>query len=290
MEQSKSNGTDRASWRRQMFWSIDPLMEGSTASGEGPATVLESALRHDRTPAIVLLIALPLVSSLWIVVMARDMYGSMTGASAWMMTTQWDLLHLLLLWAMWAVMMAGMMLPSASPLLLLYGVAARRSGQRSMARQIYALAAGYLLVWTLFSLAATVLQRVLAALLLVSPMMEATSSALGATLLLVAGAYQLTPFKQVCLRTCRSPLGFLMSHWRGGSIGALRIGFEHGVYCVGCCWALMLLLFAGGVMNLTVIAALTAFVAFEKLSPARVYSAAISGVLLIGSGLFMLAR
>jgi predicted metal-binding membrane protein len=265
-------------------------MEDSPARNERPATVLESALRHDRTPAIVLLIALSLVSWLWIVVMARDMYGSMTGASAWMMTARWDLPHLLLLWAMWAVMMAGMMLPSASPLLLMYGVAGRRSGQTSMARQVYALAAGYLLVWTLFSLAATALQRVLAALLLVSPMMEVTSPAVGATLLLVAGAYQLTPLKQACLRTCRSPLGFLMSHWRTGSTGALRIGVEHGIYCVGCCWALMLLLFAGGVMNLTVIAALTAFVAFERLVPLGVYSATISGVLLIGSGLWMLAR
>ena len=112
-----------------------------------------------------------------------------------MMTLNWDLWHLLLLWAMWAVMMTGMMLPSASPLVLLYGAGARRSAAITAGRQIYALVAGYLVIWTVFSLGATVLQRALAALLLVSPMMEATSSRISATLLLVAGVYQLTPLK-----------------------------------------------------------------------------------------------
>jgi predicted metal-binding membrane protein len=239
---------------------------------------------------VVLLILLPAVSWMWIIVMARDMYGPMTGASAWMMTLNWDIRHLLLLWAMWAVMMTGMMLPSASPLVLLYGAGARRSAGGTAGRQIYALAAGYLVVWTLFSLGATALQRALAALLLVSPMMEVTNSRISATLLLIAGVYQVTPIKHACLRTCQSPLGFLMSRWRSGSSGAFRMGLEHGAYCVGCCWALMLLLFAGGVMNLTVIAALTAFVAFEKLAPLGLHGARVSGVLLMSAGLWTLVR
>jgi predicted metal-binding membrane protein len=255
---------------------------------ERTPTFLESALGHARASSIVLLIVVPVVSWLWIVVMARDMYGPMTGASAWMMTATWDAPHLLLLWAMWAVMMTGMMLPSASPFVLLYGVAARRSAQDSAARQIYALAAGYLVVWAVFSLGATALQRLLARLLLVSPMMEATSGRASAALLLIAGAYQLTPLKQACLRQCQSPLGFLMSRWRGGTSGAFRMGLEHGVHCVGCCWALMLLLFAGGVMNLAVIAALTAFVAFEKLTPFGVNGARAGGVLLLAAGFWML--
>ena len=257
---------------------------------ERPLTRLESALRYDRAPLLTLLVLLPLVCWMWIVVMARDMYGPMTGASAWMMTAMWDVPHLLLLWAMWAVMMAAMMLPSASPMLLLYGVVARRSRQPRAARQIYALAAGYLMVWTLFSLGATTLQRALVALLLVSPMMEITKAAAGATLLLVAGLYQLTPLKRACLRKCQSPLGFLVSRWRSGFSGAFMMGLEHGAYCVGCCWALMLLLFAGGVMNLTVIAALTALVAFEKLAPFGMYGAWISGVLLMATGLWVLLR
>lgn len=267
-------------------------MPDTCVHDDPPPTVLEAALRSDRAPAVVLLIVLPLVCWMWIVVMARDMYGSMTGASAWMMTATWDLRHLLLLWAMWAVMMAGMMLPTASPLLLMYGVVARRSaaGPAAASTQIYALAAGYLVAWALFSLGATGLQRLLGALLLVSSMMEVTSPIVGATLLVLAGVYQLTPMKQVCLRTCQSPLGFLMSHWRTGWTGAFRVGLTHGFYCVGCCWALMLLLFVGGVMNLVVIAALTALVAFEKLARFGVRGARITGILLIGAGLWILVR
>ena len=255
-----------------------------------PPTFVEHVLRYDRASAVVLLVLLPMVCWMWIVVMARDMYGPMTGASAWMMTANWDALHLLLLWAMWTVMMAGMMIPSASPLVLLYGAMARRSVHETAGRQIYALAAGYLLVWTGFSLVATALQRGLAALLLLSPMMEVNSSRVSAALLLLAGVYQLTPIKHACLRTCRSPLGFLMTRWRTGCSGAFRLGLEHGAYCVGCCWALMLLLFAGGVMNLTVIAALTAFVAVEKLVPLGLHGARISGVLLMVAGFWMVVR
>jgi predicted metal-binding membrane protein len=271
-------------------WSIDLSMADTAAPDKRPPTILEYALRKDRTPTLVLVILLPLVSWAWIVVMARDMYGPMTGASAWMMTAVWDVRHLALLWAMWAVMMVGMMLPSASPMLLLYGSVARRAAPEASAaaRQIYALTAGYLVVWALFSLAATALQRLLAKLLFVSSMMEVTSPVVGATLLLIAGAYQLTPMKQACLRTCRSPLGFLMSRWHKGVAGAFRMGLEHGALCVGCCWALMLLLFVGGVMNLAVIAALTAFVAFEKLTPFGAQGARISGVLLIAAALWML--
>ncbi|HZR83704.1 MAG TPA: DUF2182 domain-containing protein [Candidatus Binatia bacterium] len=254
-------------------------------------TALESALRHDRLPLLVLLILVPLVCWLWIVVMARDMYGQMTGASAWMMTAAWDAPHLFLLWAMWAVMMAGMMLPSAVPTLLLYGsVARRRRGGAGAAREIYAMALGYLVVWSAFSVAVTALQRLLARLLLVSPMMEITSPAAGAVTLLIAGVYQLTPWKQACLKTCQSPLGLLMRGWRPGTGGAFRMGLEQGAYCVGCCWALMLLLFVGGVMNLAVIAALTAFVAFEKLSPFGERGARLSGAVLILVGGWMLVR
>ena len=269
---------------------VHPSMPGPASSAEHPPTIVEHALRYDLASAVVLLVVLPAVCWLWIVVMARDMYGPMTGASAWMMTANWDGPHLVLLWVMWTVMMMGMMLPSASPLVLLYGAIARRSAQGTAARQIYALVAGYLIVWTVFSLGATALQRGLAAFLLVSPMMEITSAPVGGTLLLLAGVYQLTPFKHTCLRTCQSPLGFIMSRWRTGWSGAFRMGLEHGAYCVGCCWALMLLLFAGGVMNLTVIAALTAFVAFEKLVPLGRHGARISGMLLMAAGFWMLER
>ena len=209
--------------------------------------------------------------------MARDMYGPMTGASAWMMTPVWDAPHLLLLWAMWAVMMTAMMLPSAAPMLAL----ADRPGS---------LALGYVGVWAAFSVGATALQWALGRWSLINPMMEAASPQAGAVLLVIAGLYQWTPLKHACLATCQSPMAFLTRRWRSGRRGALRMGAEHGVYCVGCCWALMLLLFAGGVMNLTVIVALTLFVAFEKLAPVGVWGARVSGVLLIAAAGWMLVR
>jgi predicted metal-binding membrane protein len=253
-------------------------------------TLVESLLQGERAPLVALLVLVPAISWAWIVIMARDMYGPMTGASAWMMTLHWDVPHLLLLWAMWAVMMTGMMLPSAAPLVVLYGAAARRSAPLTAARQTYALAAGYLAAWTAFSLAATALQRALASLLLLSPMMEAANSRVSAALLLVAGVYQLTPLKDACLRTCRSPLGFVIGRWRNGGSGAFLMGLEHGFYCVGCCWALMLLLFAGGVMNVVVVVVLTAFVAFEKLVPLGPLATRIGGASMIAAGCWLLMR
>ena len=224
-----------------------------------------------RWPVISLLILVPLVCWAWIVVLSRDMYGPMTGASAWMMASVWDVRHLFLLWAMWAVMMTGMMLPSAAPMIVLGGDGGRP----------YFLALGYVFAWAVFSVGATALQWLLMRALIVSPMMELSSRRAGALVLAVAGAYQWTPLKRACLATCQSPMAFLTRRWRSGSSGAFRMGVEHGVSCVGCCWALMLLLFAGGVMNLTVIAALTVFVAFEKLAPLGVWGARVSGVVLL---------
>ena len=121
-------------------------------------------------------------------------------------------------------------------------------------------------------------------------MMEPVSAAPSAALLFIAGVYQMTPLKRVCLRSCRSPLSFLMRRWQPGRIGAYRMGLEHGAYCLGCCWALMLLLFAGGVMNMAVIAALTAWIVVEKLLPAGEHAARVSGVLLIATGVWILLR
>jgi len=247
-----------------------PTHASPVLEAERSPTLLEQSLRDERAALVVFLILTPVFSWAWIIVMARDMYGSMTGASAWMMTTNWDVPHLLLLWAMWAVMMTAMMLPSATPMIVLAG------GSRA-----YFVGLGYLSIWAAFSAGATALQLVLMRLLIVTPMMEVSSRRAGAVLLALAGVYQWTPLKQACLATCQSPMAFLARRWRGGSFGGFRMGAEHGVYCVGCCWALMLLLFAGGVMNLTVIAALTVFVAFEKLAPVGAWGARISGALLV---------
>ena len=243
-----------------------------------------------RVALAIVLVLIPLLSWAWIVALARDMYGPMTGPSAWMMTPEWDPARLVLLWAMWAVMMAAMMLPSASPVLMLYSATARRRSETSeRPLHVLALAAGYVLVWALFSVGAVALQRILSILLLLSPMMAVTSRSAGGVVLIVTGGYQLTPLKWACLQTCRSPLAFLAERWREGRGGAFRMGAEHGMYCVGCCWALMLLLFVSGVMNLLAIVAITAFIALEKLTPFGARGARISGALLIATGVWMIA-
>ncbi len=229
-------------------------------------------------PLLAFLVLVPLVCWAWIVVLARDMYGPMSGAGAWMMTPVWDAPHLVLLWTMWAVMMTGMMLPAAAPAIALVG-----------GRQAWLVSVGYLTIWAAFSVGATLLQWALMRSLVLTPMMEVSSRPASAALLAFAGLYQLTPLKRACLTACQSPMAFLTRRWRSGSLGAFRMGAEHGVFCLGCCWALMLLLFAGGVMNLTVIAALTVFVAFEKLAPLGVWSARAGGVLLLGLSAWLLA-
>jgi predicted metal-binding membrane protein len=244
---------------------------------------------HPASRAVaIVVVAIPLACWIWVVAMARDMYGAMDGASAWMMTFDWDARHLVLLWGMWAAMMAAMMLPSATPFVLLFARAARhRDDGAGAAARVYALAAGYVAVWAAFSVGATALQRGLATASLLSPMMEPARPSLSAALLLVAGAYQFTPWKDACLSVCRSPLSMLMSGWRDGIVGAFRMGAAHGLYCLGCCWALMLLLFAGGVMSLTVIVALTAGVAIEKLAPFGRQSARVSGAMLLAAGVWV---
>ena len=229
-------------------------------------TLAERTFLHDRAALVVTLIVLPLACWAWIVPMARDMYGAMTGPSAWMMTPVWDTPHSLLLLAMWIAMMAGMMLPSAAPVLLLYAGAVRhRDGRAAAARAVYGMTAGYLTVWSAFSLGATLLQRGLASWLLLSPMMVLTSARIAGAVLILAGAYQLTPLKSRCLAWCSAPVDFLTRRWRRDR-GGFRLGFEHGVLCVGCCWALMLLLFAGGVMNVAVIGLVTGLVLVEKVA------------------------
>ncbi len=184
------------------------------------------------------------------------------------MDMPWTTADVLLAFAMWAVMMVGMMTPSAAPVVLLFAAhAPRHRRTNGMPGLVFAFVAGYLLVWVLFSAAAALAQWALHQAALLSPMMTASSAWLGAAILIAAGVYQLTPFKGTCLTHCRSPLGFLMSHWREGTAGALRMGIAHGTYCLGCCWALMCVLFVVGVMNLMWVIAIAIFVLIEKVGP-----------------------
>ena len=198
----------------------------------------------------------------------------------------WPPAHWLLVLAMWWVMMIAMMTPSAAPLILLYARATRhaQAGGRLVPGVVptATFAAGYLLTWLAFSVVASVLMWTLERAGAVSAVsMGSLSAWLSASILIAAGLYQLSPLKHACLRVCRSPAEFLTRHWRPGSVGALRIGLEHGVFCVGCCWVLMALLFVGGVMNPLWIGILAIFVLAEKVGPRGPWLSYISGLVLL---------
>ena len=251
--------------------------------------MLQALLARERLTVLAGLAGAIGLSWLWLVPASRDMYGAMDGLSAWMMQADWDARYFLLVFLMWAVMMVGMMLPSAAPAILLYASVMKNSaGAQAPVARSYAFAGGYLLAWAGFSLAATLLQWALAEVGLLSMMMESSSRTLGAALLVIAGVYQWTPLKDKCLTYCRGPAAFITQHFRPGIGGALTLGAHHGLYCVGCCWALMLLLFVGGVMSLLWIAAITIFVLLEKLAPLGAQGGRLSGALLVAAGLYLL--
>ncbi len=194
-----------------------------------------------------------------------------------------------LLVLMWVVMMAGMMLPSAAPVVLVHAAVSRRIAPGAGTMRNAGFIAGYVFAWSTFALGAAALQLALGRLALLSDEMRAASPFLGAALLAAAGLWQFTPVKDACLRQCRMPLDFVAAHWRDGGAGALRMGIAHGLYCIGCCGVLMALLFVGGVMNLLWVALIAAFVLLEKAAfPGTRTGRWISGGgLLIAAGLVL---
>jgi predicted metal-binding membrane protein len=189
---------------------------------------------------------------------------------------------------MWIVMMIAMMIPSVAPVILLFaGVSRRRRLQGVPATPVSVFTLGYLLAWTGYAVLAALTQSALHSAALLSPAMASNSPLLGGGLLILAGLYQWLPVKGACLSHCRSPLGFFSTEWREGTSGALLMGFRHGSYCVGCCWAIMALLFVAGVMNLLWVVAIAGFVLMEKVVPNGRLLGRITGVLLAGWGLWM---
>lgn len=247
-------------------------------------TTVERVLRNDRILLIAGLLLVVVLSWAYLLAGAGTMQD-MDGMLMPMSSGPWTVSHAMVMLAMWAVMMAAMMLPSAAPMILLHATIARNrhaSDQPAAASCIFIL--GYIAVWTGFSVGAVALQFWLEKLALLSPMMETTSIVLAGSVLIAAGLYQWTPLKQACLRRCRSPLEFVLMHWRQGARGAFVMGAQHGVFCVGCCWMLMLLLFVGGVMNIGWIAGLAIFVLVEKLAPAGHWIGRGAGTVLIAWG------
>ena len=249
--------------------------------------MLERVLERDRA---VTLGGLALMAGLSWLYLARLAGGMEPAAGMASPTLQsWTPADVLLLFVMWAVMMAAMMLPSAAPMILLFQSVHRRrreQGRPYVSTALFVL--GYLVVWTAYSAVATLAQWALHSAALLSPMMVSTSAVLGGGLLVAAGVFQWTPLKHACLTACRSPMDFLMRDWREGARGALVMGLRHGSYCVGCCWAIMALLFVAGVMNLLWVATLAAFVLIEKAAPKGEWVGRVAGVVLVGWGVWLI--
>ncbi len=276
---------------------------------------LESVLRRDRLVVVIALVAVIVLS--WVYVLAGagmgmsafemtrmtqpvgvidstqpSMQGMSMGGTAvggTMVTGAWTVGYAVVIFFMWWVMMFGMMLPSAAPLLLLFARMMRKEkdkGAPYVPTSVFAL--GYVIMWAAFSAIATGAQWGLEASGLLSGIMVGTSAVLGAGLLIAAGVWQLTPWKNACLRHCRSPIGFLSAHWRPGRTGAFKMGLVHGAFCLGCCWFLMALLFYGGVMNLYWIIGLALYILIEKLLPAGARIGQLTGVILIAWGATLL--
>ncbi|KXF75659.1 metal-binding protein [Paramesorhizobium deserti] len=268
---------------------------------------LEKILRRERAIAATSLAALTLLAWIYVLWLVNGMQmqpmdaGTMSmpdmdmdmsnGAVLEPVLRAWNASDFMFTFAMWTIMMIGMMTPSASPMILLYARVGRQSalqGKPLAATGFFA--GGYLLAWTGFSLAATIAQWVLERTLLITPMMASTSTAFTGLVLVSAGLFQWTGVKNACLTHCQNPIAFIQHHggFRRDPLGSLTIGFRHGVYCVGCCWALMGLLFVGGVMNPLWIAAIAIYVLVEKLVPTGRWLPRIAGAVLIAVGTWLL--
>jgi len=246
--------------------------------------------RRERAVIVAALAGVTALAWAYVVHLARGMAGMGDMASMAMapMLAPWSARDAVLMFAMWWVMMVGMMLPSALPMTLTFAAINRGRRERGGAYVPTALfVAGYLFAWGAFSLAATAAQWALERAALMTGMMRTSSPLLGALLFVAAGVYQLTPLKRACLHRCRTPLAFVLEHWRDGAAGALHMGAAHGRFCLGCCALLMALLFVGGVMNLLWVAAIAVFVLIEKVLPAGERVARVAGVLSIAFGVWL---
>jgi predicted metal-binding membrane protein len=258
------------------------------------ARPLESVLKHDRTVILAGLAGITALAWVYMFYLAWAMQPMDMGAmemdmgQAMTRIQVWGAVELLLTFVMWAIMMVAMMVPSAAPMILLFATINRKLHQQNrphVATSIFL--AAYLLVWTLFSVLATLVQWGLHSAALLSPMMVSTNPILGGTLLIAAGVFQWTPLKLACLEHCRAPFDFLMTDWREGNRGAFLMGLNHGAYCLGCCWFLMALLFVAGVMNLLWVAALAGLVLLEKVLPNGPLVSRVAGVVFITWGVWI---
>ena len=256
---------------------MDPAVETS---------MLERLLRRDRAVTLTALLAASL--SAWAYILSglgMEMHAAPASAMGMPMAPGWTVPHFALMLAMWAAMMMAMMLPSAAPMILLFATIERRRRTTAPFAATALFLAAYVVVWMGFSVTATLLQWQLDRLALLSPAIAGTNALLAAAVSIAVGVYQFTPLKRTCLRHCRSPLEFITHDWNRGPFG---IGLRHGIFCLGCCWMLMLLLFVGGVMNLVRVAAVAVFILAEKTLRRGEWLSYGAGAAMIGWGVWML--
>ncbi len=259
-------------------------------SGRSMDGIFLDILKRDRWVVLTSLLVVAALAWAYLIRMALDIseMGNMATMAGQM--KPWTIEDGILMFVMWAIMMLAMMLPSAAPMILIFARVnynQRDKGNAYVPTIIFA--SGYIIVWTVFSLLATAAQWGLQYAALLSPGMVSTSVYLGGGLFIAAGIYQWTPLKQACLKHCRSPLEFIMHHWRPGTRGAFRMGLGHGAFCLGCCWSVMALLFVGGVMNLIWVAVITIFVAAEKMLPYGPWAGRVTGCAMIAAGIYLMA-
>jgi predicted metal-binding membrane protein len=254
---------------------------------------LVNHLKTDRLVIIGGLFFITLLSWLYIIYLYHQMvYMDMNALFfAMPMTPEWTHIDFILLFLMWLVMMIAMMTPSVSPLILIFAMINRQRKQqdRPFVNAAY-LMAGYFLVWAAFSLVVTALQWLLQQISLINPEMKTTNKIFGSIVLIATGIFQFTPLKQTCLTHCRTPLDFVLQHWKEGKQGALRMGIENGFYCLGCCWMLMALLFVTGIMNLLWVAIIALFVLIEKISSQIKWIPYLAGTVLVLYGILLFIR
>ena len=252
---------------------------------------LEYLLKRDRFVIISGLFFITLLSWLYIIYLYRQMvYMDMNALFfAMPMTPHWAATDFILLFLMWIVMMIAMMTPSVAPLILVF---AKVNRERKLQHHPFVntgyLITGYFLVWAVYSVAATALQWLLQQIAWLNPDMKTTNKILGGIILILTGIFQFTSLKKTCLTYCRSPLNFILLHWKEGKQGALKMGIENGFYCLGCCWLLMVLLFVAGIMNLLWVALIALFVLAEKISPGIRWLPYVAGFALIAYGILFL--
>ncbi len=257
---------------------------------EDPASAfIEAVVRNDRMVIAAGLVLIALLAWSYLLSGAGMNMDVMGMDPNMVMPVDWTPAYVFLMFLMWWIMMIAMMVPTAAPVILLFARVNRRSREQDAPYVPTAVfAAGYLLAWGGFSLAATLAHWGLEQSGWLTTGMASASPRLGGALLIAAGVYQFTPFKRACMRHCRGPVDFVMHHWRPGYTGALRMGLTHGAYCVGCCWVVMGLLFYGGVMNLYWIVGLAVLVLLEKLLPVGPVVGNLSGLGFLAWGAWLL--